>query len=213
MGADIGLCYVGPTGTGVGWARRARSCLGRRLQPQASSAARLAATTKRRAATGCSASKATSTGNAGPGQTGSSARGLSVHRRRRLRLVQQMASFGARPHRIRLGPLDDLRHRRRGLDERRGRNQLHRLRHFPRHGPFGQQDGVGTDRRLGFEYAFWNNFSFGLEGRYSWYGTKTYNAGLLATVFTPNIGAAGGTFTFAPSTQTVKLERSRSWPS
>ncbi len=59
---------------------------------------------------------------------------------------------------------------------------------------------------LGFEYAFWNNLSFGLEGRYSWYGTKTYNAGLVATVFTPTIGAAGGTFTFAPATQTVKLE-------
>jgi outer membrane immunogenic protein len=59
---------------------------------------------------------------------------------------------------------------------------------------------------LGFEYAFWSNLSFGLEGRYSWYGSKTYNAGLVATVFTPNIGAAGGTFTFAPATQTVKLE-------
>ena len=55
---------------------------------------------------------------------------------------------------------------------------------------------------LGFEYAFWSNLSFGLEGRYSWYGTKTYNAGQVATVFFP--GAAG--FTFAPATQSVRLE-------
>jgi len=58
----------------------------------------------------------------------------------------------------------------------------------------------------GFEYAFTNNFSAGIEGRYSWYGTQTYNAGLVATVFTPVIGAAGGAFTFAPATQTYKLD-------
>lgn len=57
----------------------------------------------------------------------------------------------------------------------------------------------------GFEYAFWSNLSFGIEGRYSWYGTKTYNGGVLATIFTPTIGGAG-TFTFAPVTQSVKLE-------
>ena len=57
----------------------------------------------------------------------------------------------------------------------------------------------------GFEYAFTNNFSFGVEGRYSWYGSQTYNAGLLATVFTP-VAVGPGTFTFAPATQTVKLE-------
>jgi len=58
----------------------------------------------------------------------------------------------------------------------------------------------------GFEYAFINNWSFGIEGRYSWYGTHRFNGGTLATVFTPNIGAAGGTFTFAPVSQSVKLE-------
>jgi outer membrane immunogenic protein len=56
----------------------------------------------------------------------------------------------------------------------------------------------------GFEYAFTNNFSFGVEGRYSWYGSQTYNAGLLATVAAG--AAAAPTFTFAPATQTVKIE-------
>jgi outer membrane immunogenic protein len=54
----------------------------------------------------------------------------------------------------------------------------------------------------GFEYAFTNNFSAGIEGRYTWYGTQTYNAGLVATIFTPATGA----FTFAPATQTYKLD-------
>ena len=58
----------------------------------------------------------------------------------------------------------------------------------------------------GFEYAFAQNWSFGLEGRYAWYGTHRFNGSPLATVFTPTIGAAGGTFTFAPTSQSVKLE-------
>jgi outer membrane immunogenic protein len=56
----------------------------------------------------------------------------------------------------------------------------------------------------GFEYAFTNNFSAGIEGRYSWYGSQTYNAGLLATVLPA--GAAPGAFTFAPAQQTYKLD-------
>lgn len=56
----------------------------------------------------------------------------------------------------------------------------------------------------GFEYAFTNNLSFGVEGRYSWYGTQTYNGGLLATVATGALAAP--TFTFASASQTMKLE-------
>ena len=52
----------------------------------------------------------------------------------------------------------------------------------------------------GFEMLT-NNFSAGIEGRYSWYGTHTFNGGPLAVAFTPGTGA----FTFAPTTQTVKL--------
>ena len=53
----------------------------------------------------------------------------------------------------------------------------------------------------GLEYAFTNNFSFGVEGRYSWYGTHNYSGGLLATVAT----GVPPVFTFAPASQSVKL--------
>jgi outer membrane immunogenic protein len=53
----------------------------------------------------------------------------------------------------------------------------------------------------GFEYAFTNNWSFGVEGRYSWYGNQTFNGGTVAA--TP---AAAGGFLFAPVTQTLKIE-------
>src|SRR5262249_61212014 len=59
---------------------------------------------------------------------------------------------------------------------------------------------VGATAGLGLEYAFSNNWSLGVEGRYSWYGTHTYNAGTLATIST------AGAFTFAPATQTVRVE-------
>jgi outer membrane immunogenic protein len=53
----------------------------------------------------------------------------------------------------------------------------------------------------GMEYAITNNWIAGIEGRYTNYGTQTYNGGLLATVFTPGVG-----FTLAPATQSVKFE-------
>jgi outer membrane immunogenic protein len=60
---------------------------------------------------------------------------------------------------------------------------------------------VGATVGGGFEYAFTNNWSFGVEGRYSWYGNQTFSAGSLATV---NVGA--GVFQFAPVTQTLRIE-------
>ena len=51
------------------------------------------------------------------------------------------------------------------------------------------------------EHAFTNNWSFGVEGRYSWYGSHTFNSGLLAA-----IPAAGGGFLFAQATQTIRVE-------
>jgi outer membrane immunogenic protein len=65
---------------------------------------------------------------------------------------------------------------------------------------------VGWTVGGGLEYAFTNNWIAGIEGRYSNYGTTTFNSGLVATVFTPAVVAGGGTFTFAPATQTIKLE-------
>jgi outer membrane immunogenic protein len=54
----------------------------------------------------------------------------------------------------------------------------------------------------GIEYAVWQNVSLGVEGRFSWYGNKTFNGGSLATVgFAP-----GGPFTFAAASQNIRLE-------
>ncbi len=62
---------------------------------------------------------------------------------------------------------------------------------------------VGATVGGGLEYAFTNNFTAGVEGRYSWYGTQTYNAGLLAVVATGT--PAAPVFTLAPAQQSVKL--------
>jgi outer membrane immunogenic protein len=48
----------------------------------------------------------------------------------------------------------------------------------------------------GFEHAFSNNWSFGVEARYSWYGTHSFNGGVVASL--PTV--------FAPVTQTLKIE-------
>jgi outer membrane immunogenic protein len=49
----------------------------------------------------------------------------------------------------------------------------------------------------GIEFSIWNNLSFGVEGRFTWYGNHTFNSGLLAVSDSP--------LTFAPVTTTVKL--------
>jgi outer membrane immunogenic protein len=63
-----------------------------------------------------------------------------------------------------------------------------------------QQTLTGATVGGGFEYAFTNNLSFGVEGRYTWYGSQTFNTGALSTS-----GFAGGPFTFAPTTTSLKL--------
>jgi outer membrane immunogenic protein len=62
---------------------------------------------------------------------------------------------------------------------------------------------LGATLGGGFEYAFTNNWSFGVEGRYSWYGTQTYSAGTVAAF---NTGGAAATFLTAPATQSVRLD-------
>lgn len=57
---------------------------------------------------------------------------------------------------------------------------------------------VGATLGGGMEYAFSNNWSAGVEARYSWYGNQTFNTGLMT------IGPAP--LTFAPITQTVRYE-------
>ncbi|MGP0093055.1 MAG: outer membrane protein [Xanthobacteraceae bacterium] len=54
----------------------------------------------------------------------------------------------------------------------------------------------------GIEYAFWHNVSLGVEGRYTWYGSHTYNGGTVAAI---SSGGATPTFVFAPATQTLSL--------
>ena len=59
---------------------------------------------------------------------------------------------------------------------------------------------TGTTAGGGFEYAFWQNASIGVEGRATWYGSHTFNTGLVSTSgIAPN-----GPFTFAPTSQTFK---------
>jgi outer membrane immunogenic protein len=55
----------------------------------------------------------------------------------------------------------------------------------------------------GLEYAFTNNVSIGVEGRYTWYGSETFNAGLLSTSASTTAGVT--TFAFAPATQRINL--------
>jgi outer membrane immunogenic protein len=52
----------------------------------------------------------------------------------------------------------------------------------------------------GFEYAFTNNLSFGVEGRYTWYGNQTFNTGTVAVA-----PAGGGAFSTSPTTANLKI--------
>jgi outer membrane immunogenic protein len=73
---------------------------------------------------------------------------------------------------------------------------------FPATVAFDSKNLVGGTVGAGVEYAVSDNWTVGVEGRYTWYGRQTYNAGSLATIgFAP-----AGPFTFAPSTQSIRLE-------
>ena len=62
---------------------------------------------------------------------------------------------------------------------------------------------VGATVGGGLEYAFVNNWSFGVEGRYTWYGTQSFSGGALA------IGATGTpaapNFTFSNALASYKV--------
>ena len=61
---------------------------------------------------------------------------------------------------------------------------------------------MGATIGAGVEHAVTNNFTLGLEGRYSWYGTQRFNAGLLPTATA--LVAVG--FTTSPTYRDVRVE-------
>src|SRR5262249_29629416 len=62
------------------------------------------------------------------------------------------------------------------------------------------QTFTGGTVGAGIEYAVTNNLIAGIEGRYTWYGNKTFDTGVLAIA-----PAAGGTFLTVPTTASVKF--------
>ena len=63
-----------------------------------------------------------------------------------------------------------------------------------------QQTLTGATVGGGFEYAFTNNLSFGVEGRYTWYGSQTFNTGSI-----PIVPAAGGGFINSATSASLKM--------
>jgi outer membrane immunogenic protein len=63
---------------------------------------------------------------------------------------------------------------------------------------------VGGTIGAGVEHAVTDNFTVGVEGRYTWYGTQTFSAGLLPTAAPLALAAIG--FTFAPTSRDVRVE-------
>ncbi len=54
----------------------------------------------------------------------------------------------------------------------------------------------------GIEYAIVKNWTIGLEGRYTWYGSATYNGGSVAAI----AGGRNGPYVLAPATQTLSVD-------
>jgi outer membrane immunogenic protein len=63
------------------------------------------------------------------------------------------------------------------------------------------KDLVGGTVGAGVEQAITDNFTVGVEGRYTWYGNQTFDGGQLATST-----IRGVLFTFAPTSRDVRLE-------
>jgi outer membrane immunogenic protein len=63
-----------------------------------------------------------------------------------------------------------------------------------------RQIAFGGTVGAGIEYAWTNNFTVGLEGRYTWYGTERLAAGPLA------VANVGGAFVFSNTYRDIRLE-------
>ena len=66
-----------------------------------------------------------------------------------------------------------------------------------------RQTLAGPTVGAGFEYAFWNNVSLGVEGRYTWYGSHTFNNGAVAAIATGT--PAAPVFIFSPTSSSINL--------
>jgi outer membrane immunogenic protein len=73
---------------------------------------------------------------------------------------------------------------------------------FPGTVAFDSKNLVGGTVGAGLEYAVTNNWTLGVEGRYTWYGRQTFNGGTVASFGFP----PAGPFTFAPATQSLTIE-------
>ena len=62
---------------------------------------------------------------------------------------------------------------------------------------------VGATVGAGVEHAITDNFTLGIEGRYSWYGTERINAGSVAVFALPG---AAVVFVNSPTYRDIKLE-------
>jgi outer membrane immunogenic protein len=74
---------------------------------------------------------------------------------------------------------------------------------FPATIAYDRQVLFGGTIGAGIEYAWTNNFTVGVEGRYTWYGTERLAAGPLATTFIPG---AAPVFAISNTYRDVRLE-------
>lgn len=63
---------------------------------------------------------------------------------------------------------------------------------FPATVAYDNKTLAGATVGAGVEYAFTNNFTVGVEGRYTWYGNERFNAGQVAIIAVPGAGFANG---------------------
>ena len=74
---------------------------------------------------------------------------------------------------------------------------------FPGTIAYDRQIAFGGTIGAGLEYAWTNNFTVGVEGRYTWYGTERFSAGSVATGV---IVGAAPVFVFTNAYRDVRLE-------
>jgi len=72
---------------------------------------------------------------------------------------------------------------------------------FPGTIAYDKKTLTGATVGAGVEYAFTNNLTVGVEGRYTWYGSERFNSGSVAV-----FGAPGGPFVSSNTYRDVRIE-------